>query len=178
MSKTCARLPITCRQTAVIIGHSLGGFVVQKYLEFHVAPAGVLVASTPPQGAAAAVLRTAGVLLRKTAQHPWITAKAIMTGGSLPGFNKLVRVRTMFFSAHTPESWVARYAERLKTEQSGRPRSTWCCRSLPQHGSRQDARTRVGRRCPTNPYLALHSRPIAFGGYFKFSWVTSKGIQI
>ena len=107
-------------QVPVIIGHSLGGFVVQKYLEFHVAPAGVLVASTPPQGAAAAVLRTAQVLLRKTAEHPWLTAKAIMTGESLPGFNKLERVRTMFFSAHTPESWVARYAERLQTEQSGR----------------------------------------------------------
>ena len=67
-------------QAPVIIGHSLGGFVVQKYLESHVAPAGVLVASTPPQGAAAAVLRTAEVLLRKTAQHPWLTAKAIIDG--------------------------------------------------------------------------------------------------
>src|SRR6202008_3444134 len=64
--------------TPVIVGHSLGGFVVQKYLESHVAPAGALVASTPPQGAAAAVLRTAGVLLRKTAQHPWLTAKAVV----------------------------------------------------------------------------------------------------
>ena len=107
-------------QTPVIIGHSLGGFVLQKYLESHVAAAGVLLASTPPQGAAAALLRTGEVLLRETAQHPWLTAKAIMTGESLPGFNKLERVRVMFFSAHTPESRVARYAERLQTEQSGR----------------------------------------------------------
>jgi pimeloyl-ACP methyl ester carboxylesterase len=107
-------------QTPVMIGHSLGGFVVQKYLESHVAPAGVLVASTPPQGAVAAVLRAGEVLLRKTAQHPWLTAKATMTGKSLPGFNKLERVRSMFFSPHTPESLVAHYAERLQTEQSGR----------------------------------------------------------
>jgi pimeloyl-ACP methyl ester carboxylesterase len=107
-------------QTPVMIGHSLGGFVVQKYLESHAAPAAVLVASAPPQGAAAAVLRTAGVLLRKTTRHPWLTAKAAMTGRSLPGYNKLERVRAMFFSAHTPESWVIRYAERLQKEQSGR----------------------------------------------------------
>lgn len=107
-------------QTPVMIGHSLGGFVMQKYLESHVAPAGVLVASTPPHGAAAAVLRTAEFLLRKTARHPWLTAKAIITGKSLPGFNKLERIRSMFFSPHTPESLVAHYAERLQTEQSGR----------------------------------------------------------
>jgi pimeloyl-ACP methyl ester carboxylesterase len=107
-------------QTPVMIGHSLGGFVLQKYLESHVAPAGVLVASTPPQGAAAAVLRTAEVLLRKTARHPWLTAKAIIAGKSLPGLDKFERVRSMFFSTHTPESWVIRYAERLQNEQTRR----------------------------------------------------------
>jgi pimeloyl-ACP methyl ester carboxylesterase len=106
--------------TPVMIGHSLGGFVVQKYLESHAAPAAVLVASAPPHGAAAALLRNAKVLLRKTTQHPWLTAKAAMTGRSLPGFNELERVRAMFFSAHTPESWVVRHAERLQREQSGR----------------------------------------------------------
>jgi pimeloyl-ACP methyl ester carboxylesterase len=104
----------------VMIGHSLGGFVVQKYLESHAAPAAVLVASAPPQGAAGALLRNAGVLLRKTTQHPWLTAKAVMTGRSSPGFNELERVRSMFFSAHTPESSVVRYAERLQKEQGGR----------------------------------------------------------
>jgi pimeloyl-ACP methyl ester carboxylesterase len=34
----------------VVIGHSMGGFVVQKYLETHQAPAGVLLASIPPRG--------------------------------------------------------------------------------------------------------------------------------
>jgi pimeloyl-ACP methyl ester carboxylesterase len=107
-------------QTPVMIGHSLGGFVVQKYLESHVAPAGVLVASTPPQGAAAALLRTAELLLRKAARHPRLTAKAMMRGESLPGFNELERVRSMFFSVHTPESLVASYTELLQNEQIGR----------------------------------------------------------
>ena len=34
----------------VVIGHSMGGLIVQKYLESHHAPVGVLMASTPPRG--------------------------------------------------------------------------------------------------------------------------------
>ncbi len=34
----------------VIVGHSMGGFVVQKFLETHHAPACVLMASAPPNG--------------------------------------------------------------------------------------------------------------------------------
>ena len=41
----------------VLIGHSVGGFIVQKYLESHDAPAGVLLASTPPRGGRAGTLR-------------------------------------------------------------------------------------------------------------------------
>lgn len=37
----------------VLIGHSMGGFVVQKYLEKHIAPGAVLMCSVPPQGLAA-----------------------------------------------------------------------------------------------------------------------------
>ena len=37
-------------EAPVVIGHSMGGFVVQKYLESHDAPAAVLVASVPPSG--------------------------------------------------------------------------------------------------------------------------------
>ncbi|MGA7132730.1 MAG: alpha/beta fold hydrolase [Mycobacterium sp.] len=107
-------------QTPVVIGHSLGGFVVQKYLESHAAPAAALVASAPPQGAVAALLRNAGALLRNMTQHPWRTVKAALTGQSLSGFNELEQVRAMFFSAHTPESLVVRFAERLQNEPSGR----------------------------------------------------------
>ena len=40
----------------VVIGHSMGGLVVQKYLEKHSAPAGVLLASMPVGGPAVAYL--------------------------------------------------------------------------------------------------------------------------
>ena len=53
----------------VVIGHSMGGYIVQKYLESHNATAGVLLASLPPQGA----LRFVGRLLRRV---PWPLAKA------------------------------------------------------------------------------------------------------
>jgi non-heme chloroperoxidase len=40
----------------VLIGHSMGGFVVQKYLEKHTAPAAVLICSVPPQGLASSAV--------------------------------------------------------------------------------------------------------------------------
>jgi pimeloyl-ACP methyl ester carboxylesterase len=107
-------------RTPVMIGHSLGGFVVQKYLESQTAPAAVLVASAPPQGAAGALLRNAGVLVRGTTRHPWLTVKGAVTGKSLSGLTELERVRGMFFSAQTPESTIAYCAERLHKERVGR----------------------------------------------------------
>ena len=41
----------------VLIGHSLGGFVTQRYLEGRTAPAAVLVGSVPPQGVLSLALR-------------------------------------------------------------------------------------------------------------------------
>src|SRR3990172_9353564 len=42
----------------VIIGHSMGGLITQKYMEQYEAPAGVLLASVPTHGAILATLRT------------------------------------------------------------------------------------------------------------------------
>lgn len=46
----------------VLIGHSMGGFVVQKYLERHTAPGAVLTCSVPPQGLMASAV---GLLFSK-----------------------------------------------------------------------------------------------------------------
>ena len=43
----------------VLVGHSMGGFVVQKYLEEETVPGVVLMASTPPQGLLASQLQLA-----------------------------------------------------------------------------------------------------------------------
>jgi pimeloyl-ACP methyl ester carboxylesterase len=55
----------------VLIAHSMGGYVVQKYLETYTAPAGVLLASIPTVG-------IIGMLLRMLSRHPASTIKALL----------------------------------------------------------------------------------------------------
>jgi pimeloyl-ACP methyl ester carboxylesterase len=93
----------------VLIGHSMGGFVVQKCLESRDAPAAVLVASMPPRGALPFTLR---VLKR----HPWLTARALVDGNSLPCFNTPERARESFFSARVSDSDLLRHIARLQNE--------------------------------------------------------------
>ncbi|MEQ6290806.1 alpha/beta hydrolase [Vogesella sp. GCM10023246] len=51
----CGQLP----QPPVLLGHSMGGFVIQQYLRQHTAPAAVLLASVPPGGLALSTWRLA-----------------------------------------------------------------------------------------------------------------------
>jgi len=107
VAKTLPRPP-------VVVGHSMGGFVVQKYLESHAAPAAALLASVPPRG-------IAGFLLRRFRRHPWLTAsslaitKSLRSVGGTPGL-----ARETFFSACTAEADVARYTARLDEEYVGK----------------------------------------------------------
>jgi alpha-beta hydrolase superfamily lysophospholipase len=83
----------------VLIAHSLGGFVVQRYLEDHDAPAAVLVASVPPQG-------VLGLATRIWSRHPWISMRSLPIG-NLTGFiGTAPLVREHLFSAHTPDEIV------------------------------------------------------------------------
>ena len=95
----------------VVIGHSMGGLIVQKYLESHDAPAGVLMASMPPQGNLASGLRW-------MKRHPWHFAKMTITGESLPYVSTAQLARERFFSRHTPDSLVLNYASRLQEESA------------------------------------------------------------
>ncbi|MBK9955088.1 MAG: alpha/beta fold hydrolase [Rhodocyclaceae bacterium] len=52
VAETVARLPAP----PILIGHSMGGFVVQKYLEEHAAAGAVLMSSVPPQGLMSAAI--------------------------------------------------------------------------------------------------------------------------
>lgn len=108
----------------VVIGHSQGGIVVQKYLETHDAPAGVLLASTPPHG-------NFGSAVRWCRQHPWHFAKIAVTGKSLAYVNTPRLARERFFSAHTPEATVLDCARRLG-EQSTRLAVDCCVLNLPR----------------------------------------------
>jgi pimeloyl-ACP methyl ester carboxylesterase len=109
----------------VVIGHSMGGWVVQKYLEKHSAPAGVLLASVPVTGAARGLSRIA-------ARRPLLFARAALTGKSLRALNTPKAVRENFYSAGTPESDVARYTALLGEEYMGRGTADATILSLPK----------------------------------------------
>lgn len=93
----------------VLIGHSMGGYLVQKYLESSPAAAGVLLASVTGRAALA-------LSLRQTRRHPWLMAGYAFTGRSLPLVDSPERAREAFFSPTTAEADVVRYAARLQEE--------------------------------------------------------------
>jgi len=101
----------TLPTSPVVIGHSMGGLIVQKYLESHDAPAGVLMTSMPPQG-------NLGSALRWIRQHPWHFTKMAITGKALPYINTPQLARERFFCAQTPDALVLDYAARLQEDSS------------------------------------------------------------
>lgn len=101
----------TMRTTPVLIGHSMGGFIVQKYLETGKAPAAVLVSSAPPRSFFLAAVRVA----RK---HPWLAVKASMERKYLSLFPTPAHMRDVLFCAHTPEPIVEQCFNRLQEESN------------------------------------------------------------
>ena len=93
----------------VLVGHSLGGLVVQKYLEGHEPPAGVLLAPPPVGG----MLRPA---VRTFRDHPWLSMRVILTGKPSRLFATPELVRKFFFSPELGEEQVGEYAERMGAE--------------------------------------------------------------
>jgi alpha-beta hydrolase superfamily lysophospholipase len=73
----------------VVVGHSMGGFVVQKYLESHDAPAGVLLGSAPPKGVRSFVVRL-------FTRYPRLIVRATFTGSSLSLLNSPYHLRKVF----------------------------------------------------------------------------------
>ncbi|MFQ5577054.1 MAG: alpha/beta hydrolase [Anaerolineae bacterium] len=93
----------------VLVGHSMGGLVTQKYLESHRAPAGVLLASVPVAGVLPTTLR----ILRR---HPLAFLKANLTLSLYPIIGTPALAREAFFSAAMDDEQVARYFAQLGDE--------------------------------------------------------------
>ncbi len=93
----------------VVIGHSMGGGVVQKYLESHPAPAAVLLASMPPAGALTTTLRIAR-------RHPLEFIRVNLQLSLYPLVSTPALVRDAFFSAGMPDAAVARYSGLIQDE--------------------------------------------------------------
>lgn len=102
----------TLSSTPILVGHSLGGFVVQKYLETRDAAAAVLIASTPPRGGQ---LRS---LLRSIRRHPWRSTKFTFTGNPSDLCETSADVRELFFSDQASDRVVEGFAARMSSDSA------------------------------------------------------------
>ncbi len=93
----------------IIISHSMGGMVTQKYLEMHAAPAAVLLASGPPTGIIPTTLRIAR-------HHPWLFAKANLTMSLYPIVSTPKLAQEAFFSGEMPAEQAGRYFKMMGDE--------------------------------------------------------------
>ena len=93
----------------ILIGHSLGGFVIQKYLEDHNAPGAVLLSSPPPSG----LLRTA---LRIARRRPLVFAKVNLTFNMQPMIATPVLAGEAFFSPDFPYEELLSYWKQMQNE--------------------------------------------------------------
>ena len=94
----------------ILVGHSMGGYVAQKFiLAGGEAAALVLMASAPPQG-------MARELCNFVLRHPVLALRLDLSGGRGNRDARLRRVRGMLLTAHTPDAVVAAVADQLQPE--------------------------------------------------------------
>jgi pimeloyl-ACP methyl ester carboxylesterase len=104
-----AEVAATLPALPILIGHSMGGLVVQKYLEQHDVPAAVLLASVPVHG----VINTT---LRVIRRHPGPFLWANLTTRLYPIIATPDRARDLLFSPDMPDEDVKKYAQQLDDE--------------------------------------------------------------
>jgi hypothetical protein len=95
----------------VLIGHSMGGFVVQKLAERYGARALVLLASVPPQGARRSILHT-------IARQPLDGLRALATLNTRAFLDTPEKARYHLYSRTMPEAQLMRYAARIEDESA------------------------------------------------------------
>jgi pimeloyl-ACP methyl ester carboxylesterase len=104
-----AQVAQTLTKPPILVGHSMGGYVVQKYLEKHTAAAAVLMASIPVSG-------ILGLGIRVAIRHPlaFLKAHLLLNPWYLVGTPALAR--DAFFSPQVPTEDIARHFARLQPE--------------------------------------------------------------
>lgn len=93
----------------ILIGHSMGGFVIQKYLEDHAAPAAILLSSPSPAGLFTTTLKLA-------LQHPLIFAKISLTLSLYPLVATPGLAREAFFSDGLAEAQLLEYWKQMQDD--------------------------------------------------------------
>lgn len=104
-----AQVAKSLHRSPVVIGHSLGGLVVQKYLETNHAPAAVLIAPSPASG-----MFFAGLSL--FLQRPLLFTKTFLTLDVQTVYSTPTLVQAMLFSMNTDKAKVEKYTERFGKE--------------------------------------------------------------
>ena len=102
----------TCRTLSnppILIGHSMGGFIIQKYLEHHDAPGAVLLSSPSPSGLWRTVVRIA-------LRTPLAFLKVNLTLSLLPAIATPGMARASFFSTDLPASELRSYWAQMEDE--------------------------------------------------------------
>jgi pimeloyl-ACP methyl ester carboxylesterase len=92
-----------------IIGHSMGGFITQKYLETHTAPSAALLTAIPPTGLLPSIWL---IFLR----HPGIVLEILFTLRFYPMIRTPALAREILFSANMPEKQVVAYHQLMQNE--------------------------------------------------------------
>ncbi len=129
----------------VLIGHSMGGLVVQHYLARHPAPAGVLLAPVPTRGAI-------GATMRAVRKHPGAFLRSNLTLSLGPMVDDPDRAADLLFRPSSNAEVVARTVGRLQTESYWAYLDMIFKRPQPHHvdapvlvvGARDDALFSVG----------------------------------
>ena len=93
----------------IFIGHSMGGFMIQKYLEDHVAPAAVLLSSPSPAG-------LLSVALKNARRHPLIFTRVNLTFSLFPLVATPALAREAFFSKDLPEEQLLAYWKQMQDD--------------------------------------------------------------
>lgn len=106
-----AKVVDDCPEPPILVGHSMGGYTVQRYLETGSARMGVLVASVPHTG-------TLGANLRVMRRHPRATLLALGLSDYFRLVDSMDRARDLFFTADTPEDTVRRTFDHLQGESA------------------------------------------------------------
>lgn len=103
------RIARTFETPPILIGHSMGGFIVQKYLEKHNASAAAILCSAPHFG----LWRSLGRVLRR---DPRIVIMAFLTWNMRPVVETPERTRWAFFSDNFPEADLLKYHAKMNDE--------------------------------------------------------------
>lgn len=93
----------------ILIGHSMGGYIIQKYLEDHASPAAVLLSSPSPAGFLPATLRIAR-------RQPLIFAKVNLTLSLFPLVATPSLAREAFFSEDLADEQLLEYWKQMQEE--------------------------------------------------------------